>query len=152
MTTFPHQDLVAALYKLLDRFIGPRTPSEVYFSPIRIRTTNGNIREPDVAYIRSERIKDRKSPADGADLVMEVVSDAARDRERDYLVKREEYASAGIPEYWIVDPLTETITVLELKEGAYQVHGEFKPGTLATSVLLPGFAANVAELFGSAAD
>lgn len=148
MTTFPHQDLVAALYRLLDRFIGPRSPAEVYFSPIRVRTTNGNIREPDVAYIQASRIVDRKQPSAGADLVMEVVSESTRDRETDYYIKREEYAAAGISEYWIVDPQARLITVLTLHEGAYQIHGEFKPGMIATSIRLPGFTANVAELFG----
>jgi Uma2 family endonuclease len=39
---------------------------------------------------------------EGADLVVEIVNrdDPARDLE----TKRAEYAEAGIPEYWIVDP------------------------------------------------
>jgi Uma2 family endonuclease len=41
---------------------------------------------------------------EGADLVMEVVSSHDEDRRRDLVVKREEYARAGIAEYWIVDP------------------------------------------------
>lgn len=39
----------------------------------------------------------------GADLAVEVVSED--DPGRDLITKRLEYAQAGIPEYWIVDPL-----------------------------------------------
>jgi len=35
----------------------------------------------------------------------------------DLVQKRHDYAAAGIPRYWIVDPRDETITVLSLPEG-----------------------------------
>ena len=73
---------------------------------------------------------------------MEVVSDD--DRRRDLETKRQEYAQAGIPEYWIVDPRLKRITVLWLDGAAYSVHGEFAEGTEATSRLLEGFKVNVA--------
>lgn len=57
----------------------------------------------------------------GADLVVEVVSED--DPERDTKVKRADYASAGIPEYWIVNPLDNTITVLVLEGTASSAVG-----------------------------
>ena len=56
---------------------------------------------------------------------MEVVSDDEEDRQRDLETKRQEYAQAGVAEYWIVDPKTETVTVLTLDGAAYRLHGEF---------------------------
>jgi Uma2 family endonuclease len=147
MTTFDHQDLVDYLFQCPKQFIGQKIPREVYCSPIHVRTVEGHIREPDVAYIRAARIPNRKKPSEGADLVMEIVSESSSDRDRDYVKKREEYASAEIPEYWIVDPALEVITVLALDKNEYRVHGEFKPGDLATSVLLPGFQVEVSEVF-----
>ncbi len=63
----------------------------------------------------------------------------------DIETKRVEYAQAGIPEYWIVDPEEETITVLVLKprRKTYVEHGRFGKGTRATSKLLPGFSVDV---------
>jgi Uma2 family endonuclease len=84
----------------------------------------------------------------GADLVMEIVSPA--DRQRDLVTKRREYAQAGIPEYWIVDGEQQAIIVLTLAGEIYQVHGAFGPGEQADSVLLPGFAVDVDEVFGAA--
>jgi Uma2 family endonuclease len=57
--------------------------------------------------------------------------------------KRREYAEAGIPEYWIVDPSAVQVTVLRLEEDVYVEHGVFRRGTQATSVLLDGFAVAV---------
>jgi Uma2 family endonuclease len=51
-------------------------------------------------------------------LVVEVVSP---DREkRDYRYKRSEYAARQISEYWIIDPILNKVTVLELVEGLYE--------------------------------
>ena len=72
--------------------------------------------------------------------MIEVVSE---DRSRDLETKRSEYARAGIPEYWIVDPKFARIIVLVLDGTSYAVRGEFGPGDRATSVLLPGFEVDV---------
>ena len=51
-------------------------------------------------------------------LVVEVVSPDSVSR--DYRYKRSEYAALGIPEYWIVDPKENKVTLLLLKEGLYE--------------------------------
>jgi Uma2 family endonuclease len=51
-------------------------------------------------------------------LVVEVVS--PKQDKRDYRYKRSEYAARQIPEYWIVDPILNKVTVLELVEGLYE--------------------------------
>ncbi len=84
--------------------------------------------------------------------MMEVVIGDDDDRRRDLVIKRDEYARAGISEYWIVDPRDEQITVLHLARKRYVVHGEFGKGATATSHLLPGFTVNVtAALSGEVA-
>jgi Uma2 family endonuclease len=109
----------------------------------------GKFREPDIVFLRPERTCNRQRWPEGADLVMEVVSDGSEDRERDLDIKRREYAAAGIAEYWIVDPKEQQITVLTLDSQTYREHGMFGPGTQATSVLLPGFAVTVEAVFAA---
>lgn len=82
--------------------------------------------------------------------MIEVLSEGEANRRRDKEVKVEEYAEAGIPEYWIVDPEMRQVTVLVLDGTAYRQHGVFGPGETATSVLLPGFRASVDEVFAAA--
>ena len=56
-------------------------------------------------------------------LVVEVVSSSDTDqksRSRDYVDKRREYAARGIPEYWIVDPIAEVVSICTLNDRSYQ--------------------------------
>ena len=60
-------------------------------------------REPDILFIKAaNRARIKKQYCEKADLVIEVVSE--KNRAHDITTKRLEYARAGIPEYWIVDP------------------------------------------------
>ncbi|MBW4420030.1 MAG: Uma2 family endonuclease [Myxacorys californica WJT36-NPBG1] len=55
------------------------------------------------------------------ELVVEVVSPGELQRDRDYVAKRSQYAAIAVPEYWIVDPEIEVISVCELDNSEYQV-------------------------------
>ena len=78
-------------------------------------------REPDILFIKAaHRSGIKKQYCEKADLVIEVVSE--KNRPHDIKKKRVEYAQAGIPEYWIIDPEEETITVLVLKSQAEDLH------------------------------
>lgn len=150
--TWIHAWIIDFLHDALKGFVRPRKLGHTAVSPVRVRTRPGQIREPDIVFLKPHRISDPRLPSDGADLVMEVVSESAADRQRDYEQKRRDYAAAGIPEYWIVDPETETITVLTLPSGAseYAVRGEFRPGDTASSKLLEDFTVDVAACFAAA--
>ncbi|NEO20589.1 MULTISPECIES: Uma2 family endonuclease [unclassified Moorena] len=99
-------------------------------------------RYPDLTIIREEHIQQlskrntiRLSMSPPL-LVVEVVSPGELQRERDYIAKRIQYQDCGIPEYWIVDPESQSILVLELKENTYTEVGSFSGDDL---VLSPGF-------------
>ena len=144
-----HQDLVFFLAQLLAAFVRRHQLGKVTIAPLPVQLWPGKFREPDIQFMRSEHAaRRRRSHWIGADLVVEVVS--PDDRRRDLETKRDEYAQAAIPEYWIVDPETQRITVLTLAGAEYAVHGEFGAGEQATSPLLPDFAVDVAVLFAGA--
>lgn len=69
-------------------------------------------------------------------LVVEVVS--PNQENRDYRYKRTEYAGRHIPEYWIVDPIAEQVTVLEWVDGLYEEQ-VFQGNAKICSPLFPGF-------------
>ena len=149
MPTQSHQLLVIALFELLRNYVRTRKLGTVLFSPMRVQLWPGKYREPDILFMRTEH-DDRRSDSfwEGADLVMEVVS--PDDPQRDTVTKRREYAQAGIPEYWIVDPADVSISVLTLRGIEYTLHGEFVAGETATSVLLDRFEVEVAAVFSEA--
>jgi Uma2 family endonuclease len=145
MPTSSHQVIVAFLFGLFLAVVG-QNGGKVLFAPLRLRVRPGKLREPDILMLlnaRDPRYQDAYWL--GADLVVEVVSP---DRpERDTEEKPLDYAEAGIPEYWIVNPLDAAITVLVLDGQAYRLHGRFRRGERATSELLPGFSVSVDEVF-----
>ncbi len=153
MPTIFHQLIVIHLHSLLRDFIRSRASELALLAPLPVHLWPGKYREPDVLYLRPERLRNDPRYPEGADLVMEVVSDGVsdgdEDRRRDLVIKRQEYATAGIAEYWIVDPLEQRITVLTLAGQAYQVHGIFAPGQQASSVLLAGFELDVEAVFNA---
>lgn len=149
MPTVLHQRIAAFLYDALRAFIIGLNLGEVLFMGTRVRLWPGKFREPDVLFMRAEHA-DRITEEywAGADLLIEVVSSGDEDRRRDLNQKREEYARAAVPEYWIVDPELGQITVLTLDDQTYVVHGVFKRGEQATSMLLPGFVVDVTTVPG----
>ena len=136
--------LFLALYSFV-RGIG----GEVFYAPLRLRIRDGKFREPDLLLVTDAN--DPRCRNDywlGADLVVEVISPDNPDR--DLIDKREDYAEAGIPEYWIANPIAGTLTVLFLSDGEYREHGVFRPGDQADSPNLPGFSMDVKEMLDAA--
>jgi Uma2 family endonuclease len=149
MPTLLHQFIVRMLFRLLDAFVTSQVLGEVLLAPLPVRLFPGKVREPDIVFLRPERLRDLPKYPQGADLVIEVASADAKDRKRDLEIKPREYARASIQEYWIVDPELRQITVLTLDGQAYREHGKFGAGTVATSVLLAGFSVAVDTVFAA---
>jgi Uma2 family endonuclease len=144
-----HQRIIRFLFRILEAVVVASGTGEAFFAPLPVRLGPGKYRDPDIAFFKPGRIADPRRQPHGADLVIEVVSEDEADRHRDYVTKRQEYALAGIAEYWIVDPQTETILVLTLDGTEYRVHGEFIPGMTAVSLLLPSFSVDVRLVFNA---
>lgn len=153
MLTEIHESLVQFLFLALHDFAERQALGKVYFSGIRLRIRPGKVRLPDVIFLHRDHYHVRHNRVwDGADLVMEVVSDDVKDRQRDFQVKLADYAEANIAEYWIVDPERRVVIVHRLQAGRYVVEGEFNAGDHAASALLPGFKIDVRKLFAQMDD
>jgi Uma2 family endonuclease len=145
MPTDEHQTLVLSLYELLAAFLRPRG-GKVLVAPLRLKIRDGKYREPDILLVRSAHDPRRQNRFWlGADWVAEVVSPDKP--ERDLVEKRSDYAEAQVPEYWIVNPQSETITVLCLQGSAYTEHSVFGRGAVVTSSVLEGLRISVEALF-----
>jgi Uma2 family endonuclease len=100
-----HQDVLFFLARLLVGFSDRRRLGRVFVAPVEMRLAGQrSSRQPDIVVVLN-RNRHRINPdrIDGpADLVVELVSDDSVTRDR--VAKRDEYAAAGIPEYWVLDP------------------------------------------------
>ena len=145
MPTDGHQGILHYLNEAFSAFVHA-LGGRVRFAPLRLRIREGKFREPDLLLLlNAEDDRRRNRFWLGVDIVVEVASSDRPDR--DLIEKRDDYAEARIPEYWIVDPASETITVLTLGDIAYAEHGVFGPQTRATSPLLDGFTLDVDRTF-----
>ncbi|MYB38143.1 MAG: Uma2 family endonuclease [Gammaproteobacteria bacterium] len=143
--TIDHQHMLGWLFEAFRRHIAD-AGGMVVFSPVPLRIRERNYREPDLIFWRNANDPRLEGTyLDGADLVVEVVSPSGA--KRDLVDKRLDYAEAAIPEYWIVDPRYETVTVLTLAGGEYAEAGVFARGTDAVSSFVPDLRASVDDLF-----
>jgi Uma2 family endonuclease len=148
MATDPHQLAVGELFAAMRAFVRDGALGYVRVAPLPVRLWPGKFREPDIAFLRREHGDRRGEQFWGVpDLVVEVISsrtDHSSGTERiDRREKFEEYALAGIPEYWLVDPNRRTIEVYVLREGVYHLLGKWGMGEAARSEVLPGFEVSV---------
>jgi Uma2 family endonuclease len=147
MPTEKHQRLLKFLFLAFCSFFETRG-GVVFFAPLRLRIRPGKFREPDVMLFLSSKDPRRQNHFWlGADLALEVVSEDKP--ERDLIDKKCDYAEAHVPEYWIVNPLTDTITVLRLRGDAYEEAGIYRRGQSAASVLQPDFTVAVDSVFNA---
>jgi Uma2 family endonuclease len=133
MPTDRHQAILTVVLFILVDYAN-RTKGRARPAGIRLRLRDERFREPAVAFLAGQHLHLRNPDFwTGADIVVEIVSGGKEDRERDYVVKRREYAEAGIPEYWIIDPDQESITILSLANSAYVDVGVHRRGATIQS-------------------
>lgn len=149
MPTEAHQLIGGELYRNLYAFAKEHRLGLVSYSGLRVRLWPGQIREPDVVFLRREKY-DRRSQKywAGADLAIEIISEDGEKRDR--IEKFEAYAKAAISEYWIVDPEKERIEVFVLRGETYERTADLGRGDNAVSVALPGFKIEVDQVFDAA--
>jgi len=103
MPTEVHEAITQFLFLALYQFVDQRKLGKVYSNGIRLRVRPRKLRLPDVIFLHRDHFHARHNRAwDGADLVMEVVSDSPADRQRDYEQRLIDYAEAqglGILDY-----------------------------------------------------
>jgi len=142
-----HQVAVLELAVRLREFVRARDLGEVRIAPLPVRLWPGKIREPDIFFFlkaHADRIGEQVCGV--PDLIIEVTSPSTSRVDR--MEKFQEYARAGVLEYWIVDPEARTVEVYTLRRGAYVLQGKWGPGETAASGLLEGFAVRVEEVLG----
>jgi Uma2 family endonuclease len=113
-----HQDIVLRLAAAIHNHVSAHGGGEVVVVLFDVELFEHDIVQPDLLVVSAARAEIAvERPVRGApDLVIEVLSDDARyDRVR----KRDLYARAGVPLYWIVDPESDRVEVLALEGERY---------------------------------
>lgn len=103
-----------------DRLYCKDTEIEVISNKARTRVPDLMLLSEDLAAVlgdgRSTITLDMPPP----DLIVEVVSPGPTNENRDYHLKRSEYAARRVPEYWAIAPEENKSAVFTLRNGVYE--------------------------------
>lgn len=115
--TTNHQRLVAKLsHQILSHIDTKGGNCEVFPAPFAVflNEDDKNYVEPDISVICDKNKLDEYGCNGAPDWVIEVVSPSTS--RVDYGVKLFKYRSAGVREYWIVNPMKKTVTVFDMEK------------------------------------
>ncbi len=142
-----HQDVRLYLTVLLKTFTEMTDAGLVREAPFQVRLADGSLAEPDIVCVASanfERV--HETVVEGPlDVILEVLSkeSTAQDRGEKFVA----YETAGVREYWVVDPIRELVSVYYL--GPDGLYDESKPDTAGRlrSRVLKGLAIDTTVLW-----
>lgn len=112
-----HQQLVSRLTVTIGTYIRSRRGDcEVFPAPFAVflNKDEQNYVEPDISVICDKRKMNEKGCNGAPDWIIEIVS--ASTQQMDYGIKLFKYRTAGVREYWIVNPLKQTVTVYDFEQ------------------------------------
>ncbi len=142
-----HQKVAQKLFRYLAVQIEDAGLGQVFMAPVDVELAANMVVQPDVIVILNAS-SDKITPSrivGAPDLVIEVSSPSTVGFDR--REKQDAYARAGIPEYWIADPIAHTIEVFFLESGAYHSQGFFTEQARLVSTVVPTMAEVPVEKF-----
>lgn len=133
-----HQQVCGALLVAVMRYkLMCTCGTMMHQMPVRLK--KGRIRQPDILFLREEHTDRQEERICGIpDWIAEVVDEGSR--LTDEIAKVHEYAEAGIPEFWLIDPAARSIRVYVLPHEAieYTLAATYTERQLARSETLFG--------------
>lgn len=143
-----HQKVQTRLGHRLAQFIEDRALGEFFFAPCDVVLADTDVVQPDLLFVSRDRehlLSGGDNVRGAPDLVVEILSPATAERDRGY--KRAIYERYGVAEYWLVDPVEQTIAVHSQRGGALALAHTFGRGETLHSPLLAGLQIDLGDVF-----
>jgi Uma2 family endonuclease len=134
-----HQFTATEIARQLGNFVMAHKLGRVLTAPFEVHLTEkAKPVLPDVLYIRSERWPGRgiKQFKGAPDLIVEVLSPSTSRTDR--VVKFSAYEQAGVSEYWIANPRSQSVEIYTLAGREYALSKEYIGEEVIESAVLPG--------------
>lgn len=140
-----HQIITGEMYATIRDYIRKGNGAcRPYVSPFAVflNEDDKNYLEPDVSVICSPDKVDEKGCHGAPDWIIEVVSPATQSR--DYGIKLFKYRTAGVREYWIINPMKEIVNVYDFEKDAQT--GLYSFDDVIPVSIYPGFSIRISDL------
>lgn len=142
-----HQDIAGQIYRKVADYIDQNNGAcRAYIAPFAVflNENNRNYVEPDISIICDRNKLNDKGCVGAPDWIIEVVSPGSR--QMDYLTKLFKYRSAGVREYWIIDPDKNRIMVYLFGSEEEEYMNEYSFADDVPIGIYPGFSINLSKL------
>jgi len=143
-----HQNAVSALLSKMRAFADKKKLGKVFTAPVDVLLDNGNCFQPDICFVSNERafLLDNGEYINGApDLVVEVLSPGTWKNDRSS--KKDVYEKYAVKEYWILDPVYQTVEIFVHENNTFRLHALAEAEGRLASVVLPGFEVSVEGIY-----
>lgn len=150
--TYRHQRVSFQLSIVLGGYIAAHGNAQAVAAPMDVYLSPNDVVQPDLLVVLDERaeiIQDRGIMG-APDLTIEILSPSSM--ASDFLRKSQLYERYGVPEYWIVDPVGESVVIQTLVDGRYVAGPELGRDDTLHSTVLDGFELELAAIFPKPAD
>ncbi len=151
-----HQKLSGNIFYQVSKFLKGKA-CHVYFAPFDVRLSRKNasdesvttVLQPDICVICDLSKLDDRGCVGAPDIVVEILSPG--NNKKELRNKYEIYEEAGVQEYWIVWPDSQSFLKYTLDEtGKYIPSKVLTLGDEVTTPILPGFVLDLEEVFEEA--
>jgi Uma2 family endonuclease len=146
-----HQDICGNIFAEIKFFLKQNKIGKVYIAPLDVTFTENDTFQPDVLFVRQERIEaleaTEKRIVGAPDFVVEVKSKGNTPKEMSY--KRFVYESETVLEYWFVNVDDETLTQYENMDNELRIKKIYSLNDTVESIVIKGFSISVSEIFES---
>lgn len=148
--TNAHAVVIKYLSRLLSTYADVHGLGTVLTEHVLVGLTRNDY-EPDICFFRQEIAtaftpNQMRHPA--PDLAVEILSPSTARNDRG--IKKGDYAAHGVAEYWIVDPVAQTVEPFTLRGDDYEPAGTLQGDDELASAVLSGFRVPVRALFDQA--
>ena len=145
-----HQTVQLELATRPSRFIKDRALGKLFIAPCDVVLSDTDVVQPDLLFVPRERehlLSGGENVRRAPDLVADILSPATADRDRGY--KRELYCGRGVTEYWLVDPIAETVSIHRQRAGELALIRTFGREQTLRSPLLAGLELHLDDVYSS---
>ena len=145
-----HQDVQFRLALQLGKWIVEHRLGRAFNPPCDVVLSDHDTVQPDFMFISRERehlLSGSQNVQGAPDLVVEILSPSTADQDRGE--KLALYGKHGVTEYWLVDPIAETVSIHRQRGGVLAPARTFGRKETLRSPLLAGLELRLDDIFSS---
>ncbi len=119
-----HQRTIRLITKFLESYLDKTPIGEIFLSPMDVVLGENNTYQPDLLFILESNKK--------------IVEETKINGTPDLVIKKKIYESSGVKEYWIVDPIQDTLDLYVLQNNKLQHKVQIEKKGIIPSEIFPG--------------